>query len=163
MQEKTELFLVSYLDRMRPLYRTLDPHAAHRIALALLSFKHGLFEETVQRSDQASDALGGSGSTSAVRTALAVMRTRADDLQAHGAITVPLPRFSDADRNELALPLPDADVDDPEHLTLANALLLLYAAGLAASPRDIQALEEQQRYIVQTLGPYKKQIEAGVS
>lgn len=163
MMEKTELFLATYIERARPAYRTLDPQAAHWIALAFLSFKHGLFDEAVQRSDQALEALGGGDDAPVVRTAIAVMRARADDLQAHGAITVPLPRFSDAERTALALPLDDAAVDDPEHLTLINALVLVYAAGLAASPRDVQALEEQQRYIVQTMGPYKKEIEARIS
>jgi len=59
MMEKTELFLATYIERARPAYRTLDPQAAHWIALAFLSFKHGLFDEAVQRSDQALEALGG--------------------------------------------------------------------------------------------------------
>ena len=76
MLEKIEVFLASYLERMRPIYRPLDQNAAHRIALAFLSFKHGLFEEAVQRSDQALEALGRSDGSPAVRTAIASLAPR---------------------------------------------------------------------------------------
>jgi hypothetical protein len=37
-----------------------------------------------------------------------------------------------------------------------NAILLLYAVGLATSPEDQQALEENQKFALQIIGEYKK-------
>jgi hypothetical protein len=53
---------------------------------------------------------------------------------------------------------PSAPVVDADLFQLTNALVILYAAALASSPDDEQALEEQEKYILQLLTTYRKSL-----
>jgi hypothetical protein len=48
---------------------------------------------------------------------------------------------------------------DADLFQLTNALVILYAAALSSSPDDEQALEEQEKYILQLLATYRRSLE----
>jgi ribosomal protein L3 len=53
---------------------------------------------------------------------------------------------------------PSEPVTDRDLFQLTNALVILYAAALASSPDDEQALEEQEKYVLQLLATYRKSL-----
>ncbi len=156
---ETENYLTDYMARIGPSLRGLDREAAHEIAMVVLTYKMGVYEDTVRRCALALSALNGQEQWRDVSKALEIVRTRAGDLQASGTIVTPLPPFEPDERARLLLQLADTDVEDASNLRLVNALVLLYAAGRIASPRDEQALEEQEHFPIQLLEGYKKLLE----
>lgn len=158
MAKTIEEFLNTYVERVRPAFRTLDQDAAHQLANVFLTFKHGLYEDSVRRTEQALGTLQGLGGWNDLKKALAIILVRVRDLCERGAITTLLPQFTPDETARLAVRLPEEEVADRSHLQLANALLLLYIAALSASPRDVQALEEQRNFLLLQLTPYKEKI-----
>ncbi|HVP25552.1 MAG TPA: hypothetical protein VMS81_06180 [Methanomicrobiales archaeon] len=147
-------FLSEYLDRVRPALSALPKDAAHQIAFAFLSYKLGIYHDAVTRCDQALKILEGHP-IPVLATALRIVRDRADALS-RAQYDAKLPfLFTKAD-----LPYgiidPKEPVADPELFQLTDALVLLYAAALIGSPDDEQALEEQEKFVLQLLATYRK-------
>ena len=147
-------FLSEYLDRVRPVLSALPRDAAHQVAFAFLSYKLGIYHDAVTRCDQALKILGGRP-IPVLATALRIVRERAEALSlAQYDAKLPF-LFTKAD-----LPFgiidPKEPVADPDLFLLTNALVLLYAAALTGSPDDEQALEEQEKFVLQLLATYRK-------
>jgi hypothetical protein len=150
-------FLTEYLDRVRPAFSVLPEHAGHQIAFAFLSYKLGIYHDAVTRCDQALRLTGGLPVPPVLGTALRIVRERADALS-NARYDAKLPfLFTKAD-----LPFgiidPTAPVVDADLFQLTNALVILYAAALVSSPDDEQALEEQEKYVLQLLATYRKSL-----
>jgi hypothetical protein len=150
-------FLTEYLDRVRPAFSALPEHAGHQIAFAFLSYKLGIYHDAVTRCDQALKLTGGLPVPPVLGTALRIVGERADALS-NARYDAKLPfLFTKAD-----LPFgiidPTAPVVDADLFQLTNALVILYAAALVSSPDDEQALEEQEKYVLQLLATYRKSL-----
>ena len=148
-------FLTEYLERVRPAFAALPEHAGHQIAFAFLSYKLGIYHDAVTRCDQALSLIAGRPVPGVIATALTLVRERAETLSlAHFDAKLPF-LFTKAD-----LPFgiidPSAPVVDPDLFQLTNALVILYAAALSSSPEDEQALDEQEKYILQLLATYRR-------
>lgn len=151
-------FLSEYLERVRPAFAALPERAGHQIAFAFLSFKLGIYHDAVTRCNQALSLLGGKAVPGILGTALRIVRERAEALDG-ARFDAKLPfLFTKAD-----LPLgildPAAPVVDADLFQLTNSLVILYAAAIASSPDDEQALEEQEKYVLQLLATYRKSLE----
>ncbi len=151
-------YLTNYIDRLRKDFSGLSPEISHQVAFAFLTFKLGLYEDTIRRCDRSLELFTAEGVPPVLKKALQIVRQRAQDLAESRVRTTGLPEFAPEDRPYLAIPLAPEQVEDPEHLTISNSLLLIYAAGIVASAEDFQALEEQERYVTQFLLTYKEQI-----
>lgn len=151
-------YLNEYIDHLRRDFSSLPAEIAHQIAFAFLTFKLGLYEDTIRRCDRALELLAAEHVPESLLKALHVVRLRALDLSESKVQTSGLPEFTPEERVYLAIPLAPEEVEDPVHLTISNSLLLIYAVGLIASSEDLQALEEQERYVTQFLLAYKDQL-----
>lgn len=151
-------FLTRYLQNMRNIFPALPHETAHQIAFAFLTFKMGLYEDSIERCKKSLHLLQGTPVPSALLTALTILRERSADLAALRVQSSGLPEFSHEERPYLALDIAPGSVDDPTHLTISNSLILLYAVAFITSPDDTQALEEQERYVIQILATYKQLI-----
>jgi hypothetical protein len=151
-------YLTEYIQRLRGDFSALPAETSHQIAFAFLTFKLGLYEDTVRRCDRSLELLSSAKIPPVLVKALQIIRQRAQDLAESKVRSSGLPEFTAEERTYLALPLAPEEVEDPVHLTISNSLLLIYAVGLIASPEDAQALEEQERYIIQYLLAYKEHI-----
>ena len=148
-------FLSEYLERVRPAFSALPENAGHQVAFAFLSYKLGIYHDAVTRCDQALRLIEGKPVPGVLGTALRIVRERAEALS-RAQYDARLPFiFTKAD-----LPFgiidPSAKVVDPDLFQLTNALVILYAVALIASPEDEQALEEQEKYVLQLLATYRK-------
>jgi hypothetical protein len=152
-------YLSDYIERLRKDFSALPKDISHQIAFTFLTFKLGIYDDTIRRCDRSLELLTGQIVPPVLKKALEIVRQRAQDLSESKVQTSGIPEFSPEEREYLAIPLPSAAVEDPIHLTISNSLLLIYAVGLIASPEDIQALEEQERYVTQFLLAYKDQID----
>ena len=146
--------LSEYLERVRPAFSSLPEVAGHQIAFAFLSYKLGIYHDAVTRCNQALKLLEGRSIPGVLPTSLRIVRERADALS-RSQFDAKLPfLFTKAD-----LPFgiidPSAPVVDADLFQLTNALVILYAAALASSPDDEEALEEQEKYILQLVATYK--------
>ena len=65
-------------------------------------------------------------------------------------------QFDEQERTYIAIKLAPDTVEDPGTLELDNALVLVYAAALIASPDDEEAMGEHRKFIVRLLTGYKK-------
>jgi hypothetical protein len=151
-------FLNDYIGRVRNDFSALPEEISHQIAFAFLTFKMGLYDDTIRRCDRSLSLLGAEKVPSVLVKALQIIHQRAQDLSESKVQPGGLPEFTTEEQQYLAIPLSPAEVEDPAHLKITNSLLLIYAVGLIASPEDIQALEEQERYVNQFLLSYKNQI-----
>jgi len=156
---RVEKYFDAYLERVRPAFEGMDRETAHAVASALLGFKFGLYGNAVTRADTALELLSAGKAPEALSVALRVLRARAANLKATIVVSADLPVFSPDDREYLALDLPADLIEDPQTYTLDNALLLLYAVGLIASPDDEQALDEHRGFPLQILGSYRKPLD----
>jgi hypothetical protein len=151
-----EKFLNAYIERMRPVFNRIPEKTAHVIASAFFSFKFELYPKTLRECATAlSQVPDGSGSE-ALKKALAIIQSYAEareNAQVEPDHVVP---FTDADHAYLAVNLPPDRIEDPDTLELDNALLLLYAVAVIASPDDEQALDEHRTYVITMLGTYKR-------
>lgn len=151
-------FLTDYIMLLREDFADLPKEIAHQIAFMFLTFKMGLYDDTIRRCDRSLALLATRKVPKVLEKALQVIRRRAQDLSESKVQTIELPEFSQEDNKYLAIPLGSIEVEDPVHLRITNSLLLIYAVSLITSPEDIQALEEQERYVTQFLLAYKNQI-----
>ncbi len=149
-------YLEKYLGHVRQSVTGFDPAAGHEIAGAVLSFKYGLYTNASRNAATALGVVTGSpGISGTIRKALEMVRERSDMLE----MADPRPElstiFDETDRQWLCVDLPQDPNRDPFIFSMDNALLLLYAVGIATSPEDQQALEENQKFALQILGDYK--------
>lgn len=151
--------LNDYIRRVAPLCKGIGPRKGHIIALAVLTFKMGLYSDAVQKCREALSEDGSSKVPGFVKRALEILEARAKDL-ANGIIVSPsLPDFDSTDEELIPIRIPPEVVEDPMKLRVSNALLVLYTAAMASSPDDEAALEEQERYMLQLYAPYRKILE----
>jgi hypothetical protein len=147
-------FLTGYMERVQPFLSGIGGHAGHQIAFVFLSFKMGLYDEAVQRCDHA--LRHAATQPPLLARALRIIRERAQHL-VEASYNEPLSEtFSPEEVPLLAISPEDTDVPDAPQLHVANALILVYAAGLLISPDDTQALEEQEKYVLQLINALKK-------
>jgi len=148
-------FLSDYIDRVRPAFSALPREAAHQLAFAFLSYKLGIYHDAVTRCDQALKIVEGRSIPAVLVTSLRIVRERADTLS-QARYDAKLPFLFKRDDLPFGIIDPSQPVVDPDLFQLTNALVILYAAALIASPDDEQALEEQEKYILQLLATYRR-------
>jgi hypothetical protein len=91
-----------------------------------------------------------------LKKALAIVLANAQDLD-NSQVTADVSlRFDEQERTYTAIKLAPDAVEDPATLELDNALVLVYAAALVASPEDEDAMGEHRKFIVRLLAAYKK-------
>jgi len=155
-EDPMEKYLYDYMHRITPLYRGIDREIAHDVASAVLSFKFGLYPNTINSADQALAHLNGEGPFGTLKKALRILRDRAANLEKFEIREYSEEGFGQGDQPYLALNLPAEQVENQEDLTLDNAILLCYAVAYLYSPDDGQMLDEHQNFILQILNPYKE-------
>ena len=143
-----------YVERVRPVFSALPREAGHQVAFAFLSFKMGIYHDAVTRCDQALKLIEG-GPIPVLATALRIVRERADALS-QARFDAKLPFLFRKPDLPYGIIDPSEPVVDADLFQLTDALVILYAAALAASPDDEQALEEQEKYVLQLLATYKR-------
>ena len=151
-------FLSEYIDRVRPAFSPLPPDAGHQVAFAFLSFKLGIYHDAVTRCDQALMMIAGKELPGALSRALRVVRERAVALS-NSQFDARLPFLFAKEDLPLGIIDPKEPVADADLFQLTDALLILYAAALASSPDDGQALEEQENYVLQLIATYRKSLQ----
>jgi hypothetical protein len=157
-----EQFLNDYIGRIRNGIDDIPTTTAHEIASAFLAFRFGLYANAARECTHAIGLVGQgkdparSDAYAALNKALAILRANAQDLD-NSQVTADLSlRFDERERTTIAIRLTPDTVEDPGTLELDNALILVYAAALIASPEDEEAMEEHRKFIVRLLANYKK-------
>jgi hypothetical protein len=151
-----EKYLYDYMHRITPLYRGIDRETAHDVASAVLSFKFGLYPNTITSAESAISRLKGEGPIAALKKALHIIRDRAANLDKAEVKGYSRETFDHADDPYLAVNLPAEKIENKEDFTLDNSILLCYAVAYLFSPDDGQMLDEHQNFVLQTLNPYKE-------
>ncbi|HOB60177.1 MAG TPA: hypothetical protein PK154_01690 [Methanoregulaceae archaeon] len=151
-----EKYLYDYMHRITPLYRGIDREIAHDVASAVLSFKFGLYPNTISSADQAITRLTGEGPIATLKKALRILRDRATSLEEFEIREYSKETFGEGDDPYLALKLTPEQVENFEDFTLDNSMVLCYAVAYLYSPDDGQMLDEHQNFILQILNPYKE-------
>ena len=146
---------------MKQPFSAIDEECAHQIAFAFLTFKMGLYDDTVRRCEKTLQLLQSTKVPSALQKSLKVIQERARDLSQARIQSMNIPLFASDERNYTAINVLPELVEDPIHLTISNSLILLYAVAINTSPDDATALEEQERYVIHILEGYKKYINIG--
>lgn len=149
--------LSQYIDRVRPAFSGIPRDAAHQVAFVFLSYKLGIYNDVVTRCDQALKLIEGRPIPGVLGRALSIVRERAAALS-QAQYDARLPFLFTKEDLPLGIIDPKEPVADSDLFQLTNALLLLYAAALIASPDDEQALEEQEKYILQLIATYRKSL-----
>ena len=147
--------LSQYIDRIRPAFSGIPSDAAHQIAFAFLSYKLGIYHDAVTRCDHALKLIGGRQVPGVLAKALSIVRERAAAL-AESQYDARLPFLFTREDLPFGIIDPKEPVADADLFQLTDALVLLYGAALASSPDDEQALEEQEKFILQLLATYRK-------
>jgi hypothetical protein len=155
-EDSMEKLLYAYMNRITPHYRSIDAETGHEIASAVLSFKFGIFPNSVSGAGKAIARLRGEGAHSTLRKALVIIRDRAERLQASEVKVYSDQMFSADDFQYLAVVLPKELIESQETFTLDNALILCYAVAYLSSPDDGQMLDEHQNFVIQILNSYKE-------
>ena len=152
-----EKFLKDYIERVRPVFGRLPAKTAHVIASAFFSFKFELYPKTLRECTTAlSQIQEDGGGNDAIKKALAIINAYAVAFESAQVRPDGVPAFTEAEQAYLAVNLsPDLN-EDPVTLELDNALLLLYAVAVIASPDDEQALDEHRKYVIKMLDTYKR-------
>jgi hypothetical protein len=151
-----ERYLDAYIERIRPYFPGFPEETAHEIASAFLAFKYGLYANAVRECTHALSLIHAGEANTALKKALEILRTNAQDRDNSQVIPETSILFSDAERQYVAVSLLTENVEDPGTLTLDNALILVYVVALITSPDDYEALGEHRRMIVRMLSDYKK-------
>lgn len=157
-EDSMEKFLYNYIHRIRPLYGFVDTTTAHEVASVVLSFKFALYPNTIRSADRAVASLPDSKEGAALKAALRIVRDRAENLENQKVTEFSGTKFTDEQKEFLAVVLPPGNVEDLATLELNNALLLVYAVAYLESPDDGQALDEQQNYVIQILTSYQNEL-----
>ena len=147
--------LARYIDRVRPAFPGIPRDAAHQIAFAFLSFKLGIYNDAATRCEQALKLVEGRPLPGVLGKALSVVRERATALS-QSQYDTRIPFLFAKEDLPFGIIDPKEPVADADLFQLTDALVLLYAVALAASPDDEQALEEQEKFILQLLATYRK-------
>ena len=148
-------FLSQYIDRVRPAFSGLPRDAAHQVAFAFLSFKLGIYHDAVTRCEQALKLIEGRPLPVVLGRALRIVRERAAALS-QAQYDTRLPFILTREDLPSGIIDPKDPVADADLFQLTDALVLIYAAALTSSPDDEQALEEQEKYILQLVATYRK-------
>lgn len=159
VEDPMEKFLYAYMNRITPYFRSVDRDTAHEIASAVLSFKFGIYPNTIGGAEKAISRLKGEGAFATLRKALIIVRDRAGSLQASMVKSYSETTFSGDDFQYLPIVLPPELVESPENYALDNALVLGYAVAYLCSPDDGQMLDEHQNFVIQILSSYKEALE----
>ncbi|MDD1708313.1 MAG: hypothetical protein LUQ33_03965 [Methanoregulaceae archaeon] len=155
-EDPMEKYLYDYMHRITPLYRGIDRETAHEIASAVLSFKFGLYPNTINSTENAVSRLTGEGPIATLRKALIVIRDRAANLEQSEVKSYSPETFKPGEDPYLAVNLPPEKIDNREDFTLDNSILLCYAVAYLYSPDDGQVLDEHQNFVLQILNPYRE-------
>ena len=150
--------LSRYIDRVKPAFSGIPRDAAHQVALAFLSYKLGIYHDAATRCEQALNLIEGRPLPGVVGKALKIVRARAEALS-NSRYDTRLPFLFTREDLPFGIIDPKEPVADPDLFQLTDALIILYAAALVSSPDDEQALEEQEKYILQLLATYRKSLE----
>ncbi|MDD1666679.1 MAG: hypothetical protein LUQ23_04000 [Methanomicrobiales archaeon] len=150
-------FISEYLERVRPAFSAIPEAAGHQLAFAFLSYKLGIYHDAVTRCDHALKLIEGRPVPGVIGIALRIVRERAAALD-RSRYDAKLPFLFTKPDLPFGIIDPSAPVVDPDLFQLTNALIILYAAALSSSPDDEQALEEQEKYVLQLLATYKKSL-----
>lgn len=148
-------FLREYIERIRPDFPGIPKKTAHEIASAFLSFKFGLFPNTIDECRLALSSLPEGKSTAALKKALQIVLANAQNLENSQVTADEGVAFSGDEKAFVAVTIPDEKNEDPASLALDNALVLLYAVAIITSPDDEEPLEEHQNYVLKILTSYK--------
>ena len=157
-----EQFLNDYIKRIRNGIDDIPDTTAHEIASAFLAFRFGLYANAARECTHAIELLGPgknparSGVYPALKKALAIVLANAQDLDDSKVTADMSLRFDEQERTSVAIKLAPDAVEDRGSLELDNALVLIYAAALIASPEDEEAMGEHRKFIVRLLAAYKK-------
>lgn len=151
-------FLDDYIERIRSEFPQIPEDAGHVIASAFFAYRYELFPKTVRECTTALSQLSGSGIMDAVKKALILLRSYAQAYDNSQVRPDPVPFFTETEQQYLAVVLLKESVEDPDSLALDNALVLIYAVSLAASPDDEDALLEHRKFILILLEAYKRQL-----
>jgi hypothetical protein len=147
-------FLAEYAERVKPLLSGIGSHAGHQTAFVFLSFKMGLYDEAIQRCDHA--LRHAATLPTVLARAIRIIRERARHMVA-ATYNEPLSEtFPPEEVPLLAIPPEETEAPDAPQLHVTNALILVYAASLLSSPDDHQALEEQERFVLQQIAAIRK-------
>jgi hypothetical protein len=155
-EDPMDKFLYAYMNRITPYFRSVDSDTAHEIASAVLSFKFGIYPNSVNSAEKAIARLRGEGSITALRKGLVIIRDRAEKLQVSMVKAYSEKLFSGDDFQYLPLVFPPELIESPENFNLDNALVLCYAVAYLCSPDDGQMLDEHQNFVIQILNSYKE-------
>jgi hypothetical protein len=160
--DRMEQFLNDYVGRISNEFDSIPETTAHEIASAFLAFRFGLYANAARECTHASGLLDIGKSPAhinayaALKKALGIVHANAQDLD-NSQVTADLAvKFDEGEKKYIAVSLPPDAVEDPGTLELENALVLIYAAALIASPEDEEAMGEHRKYIVRLLTAYKK-------
>ncbi|WAC04363.1 MAG: hypothetical protein OS112_07790 [Methanoregula sp.] len=150
-----EGFLRDYIERIKPDFKNISPNVSHEIASAFLTFKFGLYQNTIKECRLALSQLPDEGTFGALRKALQIVQFNAENLENGLVIADTRSSFSDTEKKILAINPPRDKIEDPASLELDNALILIYAVAKNNSTDDEQALDEHQKFVVKILTSYK--------
>jgi hypothetical protein len=174
-----EQLLAEYIEKMQPLGKGIDERTGHMIASLLIAFRTGIYERAVERADEVLKRLEAAVDTpEVVIKAVSILRENAKDLVGSSVKirseftfagegtdqyrSVRSERsaefhFEDLETEYLAIQITGESTEVREAFDRDNALLLLYAVSIIASPYDEQSLEEQlQRLLLHRLKYYLK-------
>jgi len=151
-----EKFLNEYIERMRPVFGRLPENTAHGIASAFFAFKFELYAKSYRECTTALSQVPDGNGSEALKKALTIVRAYAealDNAQVKPDRVIP---FTEAERAYVAVNLPPDRIEDPDTLELDNALLMLYAVAVVASPDDELPLDEHRKFFITILDAYKR-------
>ena len=149
-------FLTEYINRMKPQFTGIPAATAHEIASAFLAFRFGLYPNVIQECTHAISHIPDSESNKALKKALAIVRTNAQNLDNAQFATDLSITFSDDEIPYLPINLPKDRIEDPGTFQLDNALVLIYAVASITSPDDEEVMAEHHKVIIRLLNGYKK-------
>jgi len=150
-------YLSQYIDRVRPVFSGIPRDAAHQVAFSFLSYKLGIYHDAVTRCDQALKLIEGWPNQGVLGRALSVVRERAAALS-QALYDTKSPFLFTKEDLPFGIIDPKDPVADADLFQLTDALIFLYAAALVSSPDDEQALEEQEKFILQLVATYRKSL-----
>ena len=150
-----EKFLRNYIERMKPDVSGISQKTAHEIASAFLSFKFGLYGKTIEQCRLALAAVPEGRGAGPLKKALQIVQANAENLENSRVNPESSIAFSADEKAFTAINIPDEINEDPASLELDNALILLYAVAIVASPDDEEPLGEHQNYVLKILASYK--------
>lgn len=150
-----EKFLHDYIEKIKPEFKNIQRKTAHKIASAFLSFKFGLYQNTIEECRLALSQLPDGETYNALKKALKIVQLNSEDLENAQVRPNTSLSFSESERPFIAINLPPEKIEDAGSLDLDNALILLYAVAKNTSQDDDQALDEHQNFAIKILSSYK--------